>query len=193
MTPEKEQLREILNTVYIFVVGDENTGKTCLIRAFTNVITKDAFLPSFDYVYTYTHWMMSGSLELRIVEMRSKKDLSLKEVRSLCRQLKHVFLFVSSVDKITSGYRLVRTWVASVMEAMGPFVPSALVCNKIDIRSHPFFSNRMHLLLDDIDVNIIRQLCGISSSFECSALTGETVDQVFIGAAMLANKIVPYG
>ncbi|GIY88201.1 hypothetical protein CEXT_189661 [Caerostris extrusa] len=95
--------------------------------------------------------------------------------------LKHVFLFVFSVDKACCN--LNQKWV--------PCVPSALVCNKIYLRSHPVYSDRMHLLLDDIDVNIIRQSCGISSPFECSAVTGETVEQVFIGAAMLANKITP--
>ncbi|GIY16425.1 hypothetical protein CDAR_170361 [Caerostris darwini] len=71
---------------------------------------------------------------------------------------------------------------------MGAGVPSALVCNKIDLRSHPFYSDKTHLLLDDIAVNIIRQSCRISSTFECSAVTGETVDQVFSGDAMLASQ-----
>ncbi|GIY68959.1 hypothetical protein CEXT_145941 [Caerostris extrusa] len=75
---------------------------------------------------------------------------------------------------------------------MGPGVPSALVCNKIDLRSHPFYRDRIHLLLDGEAVNRIRQSCGISSSFECSAVTGGTVEQVFIGAAMLAYKYTPY-
>ncbi|GIY88199.1 hypothetical protein CEXT_189641 [Caerostris extrusa] len=171
-------------------VGDKATGKTCLIRAFTNAITKDAFLPSFDYVYAYTHWIMSGPLELRIVELRSKDDIFLMEVQSLCRQLKHVFLFVSSVDKYDSAYRLERMdgWVACVKKAMGPGVPSALVCNKIDLRSHPVYKDKSYLLLDADTVYGIRLSCGISSSFECSAETGEMVDQVFIGAAMLAYK-----
>ncbi|GIY88195.1 hypothetical protein CEXT_189601 [Caerostris extrusa] len=90
-----------------------------------------------------------------------------------------------SVDNATSAYRLERTWIACVENAICPGVPSALECNKIDLRSHPFYSGKMHLLLDGDAVNGIRQLCGISSSFECSAVTGETVDQVFIGAAML--------
>ncbi|GIY68958.1 hypothetical protein CEXT_145931 [Caerostris extrusa] len=77
MTPAKTNLRGNLNIVYIFVVGDETAGKTRLIRAFTNARINDAFLPSFDYVSTYTHQLMSGPLELRIVELQSKRDLSL--------------------------------------------------------------------------------------------------------------------
>ncbi|GIY88197.1 hypothetical protein CEXT_189621 [Caerostris extrusa] len=188
---DKKIVHAIFNTVYIFVVGDEATGKTSLIRAFTNVRIEDAFLPSFDYVYTYTHRIMSGSLELRIVELRLE-DLSLKEVRRVSHKLKHVFLFAFSVDNSAGAYRMERTWVPCVRNAVGPGVPSALVCNKIDLRSPPFYSDKMHLLLDGDAVNGIRQSCGISSSFECSAVTGETVEKVFIGAAMLANKIVPY-
>ncbi|GIY16433.1 hypothetical protein CDAR_170401 [Caerostris darwini] len=188
---DKNIVLSIFNTVYIFVVGDEATGKTSLIRAFTNARIEDAFLPSFDYVYTYTHWTMSGPLELRIVELRLE-DLSLKEVRRVSLKLKHVFLFVFSVDNSAGAYRMERTWAPCVKNAVGPGVPSALVCNKIDLWSHPFYSDKMHLLLDGDAVNGIRQSCGISSSFECSAVTGETVEQVFIGAAMLANKIVPY-
>ncbi|GIX95592.1 hypothetical protein CDAR_428361 [Caerostris darwini] len=74
---------------------------------------------------------------------------------------------------------------------MGAGVPSPLVRNKTDLRSHPYYKGKMHLLLDGDAANGIRQSCGISSSFECSAVTGETVDQVFIGAAMLANKYTP--
>ncbi|GIX95590.1 hypothetical protein CDAR_428351 [Caerostris darwini] len=105
---DKTLLHEFLNTVYIFVIGYEVTGKTRLIRAFTNARIKDAFLDSFDYVYSYTHPIMSGPLELRIVELRLE-DLFLKEVKRFCRQLKHVFLFVFSVDNVTSAYRLERT------------------------------------------------------------------------------------
>ncbi|GIX95594.1 hypothetical protein CDAR_428371 [Caerostris darwini] len=192
ITPEKRNLCEILNTVYIFVVGHEATGKTNLIHAFTNARIKDAFLPSFDYVYTYTHRIMSGPLELRIVELRSKKDLYLREVKKVSRHLKHVFLFVFSVDNSASAYCQEVTWIARVKGAMGPGVPSALVCNKIDLQSHPLYSDKMHRLLDGDAVNGINQSCGISSSFECSAVTGETVDQVFIGSAMLAYKYTPH-
>ncbi|GIY16427.1 hypothetical protein CDAR_170371 [Caerostris darwini] len=177
--------------VLVSEVGDEATGKSCLIRAFTNIRIKDPLLPSFEYVYTYTHRIMSGPLELKIVELRLE-DLSLKEIKSLCRNLKHVFLFVFSVDNVSSAYRLERTWIACVKNALGPGVPSVLVCNKIDLRSHPFYSDKMHLLLDGDAVNDIRLSCGISSSFECSAVTGEMVELMFIGAAMLANKITPY-
>ncbi|GIY16437.1 hypothetical protein CDAR_170421 [Caerostris darwini] len=149
---DKTFLRTILNTIYIFVVGDEATGKSCLIRAFTNTRRKDPTLPSFEYVYTYTHWTITRPLELRIVELRPE-DLFLKEVKRLCRQLKHVFLFVFSVDNVSSAYRLERIWIACVKKAMGPGVPSALVCSKIDLRSHPFYSNKMHLLLDGVAVN----------------------------------------
>ncbi|GIX70919.1 hypothetical protein CDAR_428391 [Caerostris darwini] len=188
---DKTFLHTILNTVYIFVVGDEATGKTCLIRAFTSTRMKDFTLPSFEYVYTYTHQTIAGPLELRIVELRLE-DLSLKEVRRVSLQLKkHVFLFVFSVDNSAGAYRLDRTWIACVKRAMGLGVPSALVCSKIDLRSHPLYSDKMHLLLDSEAVNGIRQSCGISSSFECSAVTGETVEQVFIGAAMIANKAHP--
>ncbi|GIY88200.1 hypothetical protein CEXT_189651 [Caerostris extrusa] len=159
MTPEKENLSEILNTVYIFVIGDKATGKTSLIRAFTNTRIKETFMPSSDYVYTYTHWIMRGPLELRITEHVSPGD---------------------------------RTWNAYVNNAICPAVPSALVCNKIDLRSHPFYNGKMHLLLDGDAVNGIRQSCGISSSFECSAMTYETVDELFIGAEMLAYKYTPY-
>ncbi|GIX95589.1 hypothetical protein CDAR_428341 [Caerostris darwini] len=188
---DKTFLLAILNNVYILVVGDEATGKSCLIRAFTNIRIKDPILPSFEYVYTYTHRIMSGPLELTIVELRLE-DLSLKEIRRLSLQLKHVFLFVFSVDNSAGAYRLDRTWIACVKNAVGPVVPSAVVCNKIDLRSHPFYSDKMHLLLDDDAVNCIRESCRMPSSFECSAVTGETVEKVFIGAAMLANKIVPY-
>ncbi|GIY16435.1 hypothetical protein CDAR_170411 [Caerostris darwini] len=64
--------------VLVSEVGDEATGKTSLIRAFTNARIKDAFLASFDYVYTYTHRIMSGPLIMRIVELRLE-DLSLKK------------------------------------------------------------------------------------------------------------------
>ncbi|GIY88196.1 hypothetical protein CEXT_189611 [Caerostris extrusa] len=113
-------------------VGDEATGKTSLIRAFTNIKIKDPILPSFEYVYTYTHRIMSGPLDLRIVELRLE-NISLKEIRSLCGHLKHVFLFVFSVDNVSSAYRLERTWIACVKNAMGlayllPWCATKLTC-----------------------------------------------------------------
>ncbi|GIY16429.1 hypothetical protein CDAR_170381 [Caerostris darwini] len=90
---DKKIVLSVFNTVYIFVVGDEATGKTCLIRAFMNIRIKDPIPPSFEYVYTYTHRIMSEPLELRIVELRPE-DLSLKEIRTLCRHLKHEASFV---------------------------------------------------------------------------------------------------
>ncbi|GIY04087.1 hypothetical protein CEXT_579201 [Caerostris extrusa] len=186
---DKRFLHTILNTVYIFVVGDEATGKTCLIRTFTNTRRKDFTLPSFEYVYTYTHHTIAGPLELRIVELRIE-HLFLKEVKMVSLRLKHAFLFVFSVDNSTSANRLDRTWITCVKEQMGAGVPSALVCNKIDLWSHFCHSAKMHLLLDDY-VNGIRESCGISSSFESSAMTGKAVEQVFIGAAMLAYKYTP--
>ncbi|GIY16423.1 hypothetical protein CDAR_170351 [Caerostris darwini] len=187
MTSEKTNLLQVLNTVHIFVVGDETT-KTCIIRAFTNVRIKDAFLPSFDSVYTYTHRTIPGPLEFRIVELQ-REDLFLKEIRLISRTRQRVFIFVVSIDSIAGGYRVSRTWVACVEEKMGPGVPSVLVCNKIDLSQH--YKVEPHRLLVDNFVNSIRQACGISSFFGCSAIRGEMVQEVFFGAAMIGNKHKP--
>ncbi|GIX70917.1 hypothetical protein CDAR_254091 [Caerostris darwini] len=95
---------------------------------------------------------MSGPLELKIVELQLE-DLSLMEIRRLSLQLKHVFLFAFSVDNSASAYRLDRTWIACVKKAMCAGVTSALVCNKIDLLSHPFYRDKMNLLLDDVGIN----------------------------------------
>ncbi|GIY16431.1 hypothetical protein CDAR_170391 [Caerostris darwini] len=73
------------------------------------------------------------------------------------RRVKHAFLFDFSVHNSASAYRLDRTWITCVKEQMGAGVPSALVCSRIDLRSHPYYSDRMHLLFDDRAVNILRQ------------------------------------
>ncbi|GIY88192.1 hypothetical protein CEXT_189571 [Caerostris extrusa] len=109
-----------------------------LIRAFTNTIRKDPTIPIFEYVYTYTRWTIIRPFELKIVELRLEDLFFLKEVKKALSSTEACFLFVFSVDNVSSAYRLERIWIACMKKAMGPDVSSALVCSKIDLRSHPF-------------------------------------------------------
>ncbi|GIY79043.1 hypothetical protein CEXT_21161 [Caerostris extrusa] len=91
-----------LDFVYVFVLGDQGTGKTTLIESSTTRRIYDPVLPSFQYVSESDRMIDKGMVTLRLLEL-NREQLSLPEISRVCRAAKHVFfLFMPTTIYLAS-------------------------------------------------------------------------------------------
>ncbi|GIX70355.1 hypothetical protein CDAR_408671 [Caerostris darwini] len=117
-----------LDNVYVFVLGDQGTGKTTLIDSLTTRHIYDPLLPSFQYVSESIRVTELGMVPLRLLEL-NREQLFLPEVSQVCRAAKHVFLFVYAIDDLHSLRYLYRNWIIYVKNALG-CVTTVMLGNK---------------------------------------------------------------
>ncbi|GIY33002.1 hypothetical protein CEXT_579661 [Caerostris extrusa] len=170
-----------LNIVYVFVLGDQGTGKTTLIYSLAQRLVSDPLLPSFQYVSEGIRITELGMVTLRLLEL-NKEHLTLPEISQICRTAKHVFLFVYAIDDLDSLRCLYRNWIIYVRNALGRIVTTVMLGNKID-RKGPGYKVKRHAL-----AHCYKAIFKVNYVFECSALTGYQLDFVFYAIAMLGNK-----
>ncbi|GIX70362.1 hypothetical protein CDAR_408701 [Caerostris darwini] len=171
----------ILNIVYVFVLGDQSTGKTSLINSLAQRLVSDPLLPSFQYVSEYIRITELGMVTLRFLEL-NKEHLTLPEISQICRTAKHIFLFFYAIDDLHSLRYLYRNWIIYVRNALGWNLTTVMLGNKID-RKDPGYKVERRAL-----AHCYKALFKVNYVFECSVMTGCQLDFVFYAIAKLGNK-----
>ncbi|GIX70370.1 hypothetical protein CDAR_408731 [Caerostris darwini] len=178
-----------LNIVYVFVLGDQGTGKTTLIDTLTTRRIYDPLLPSFQYVSESINMSDMGMITLRFLELK-RFQLFLPEISQICRAAKNIFLFVYAYDDLDSLRCLYTNWIIHVKNAFGWPVTTVMLGTKVDLMNIPGF-NETHHVCTNASAHCYKALFKVNYVFECSAFTGYQVGTVFCEIAKLGNKTRP--
>ncbi|GIY34719.1 hypothetical protein CDAR_590011 [Caerostris darwini] len=178
-----------VDIVYVFVLGDQGTGKTTLIESLTTRRISDPLLPSFQYVTESARMTDMGMVMLRLLEL-NREQLSLPEILHVCRAAKHVFLFVYAYDDLPSFYFLYVRWTLYVRKEFGRTVTTIMLGNKTDLKNDPNFKIKNPDYSDAL-CHAYKEIHNVDCAFECSALTGHQVHFVFYEIAKLGNVTRP--
>ncbi|GIX97350.1 hypothetical protein CEXT_693971 [Caerostris extrusa] len=117
-------IEEKRDVVYVFVFGDQGTGKTTLINSVTTRRISDPLLPSFQYVSESDRMTDMGMITLRLLEL-NRGHLTSPEISQICRTAKHVLLFVFAIYDL-HGFNFVRLMI-NVRKAFGWSVPAVML------------------------------------------------------------------
>ncbi|GIX71135.1 hypothetical protein CEXT_502801 [Caerostris extrusa] len=179
-----------LNIVYVFVLGDQGTGKTTLIDSLTTRRISDPLLPSFQYV---SESVPEGSatilITVRLLELK-RVHLFLPEIAQVCRAAKHVFLFVYAIDDLDSLRCLHDSWIIYVRNIFGWTATTVMLGTKVDLMNIPGFQEE-HSVCTNALAHCYKALFKVNYVFQCSAITGYQVDAVIFEIAKLGNKTRP--
>ncbi|KAI9830387.1 MAG: Rho GTPase [Phylliscum demangeonii] len=108
-----------------------------------------------------------------------------ERLRPLAYSKAHVLLIAFSVETPDSLENVKTKWIDEATERC-PSVPIILVGLKKDLRDDPIANEEMRMrsqnFVSDKDANDAAQQIGARKYLECSALTGEGVDDVFEAA-----------
>ncbi|GIY79038.1 hypothetical protein CEXT_21131 [Caerostris extrusa] len=178
-----------LDIVYVFVLGDQGTGKTTLIDSIITRHVCDPLLPSFQYVRESDRMTDKGMVTLRLLEL-NREQLSLPEISQVCRAAKHVFLFVYACDDLPSFNFLYMRWILNVRKAFGRTVTTFMLLNKIDLKTDAYFKKN-YPNYSDVLSHTYKKIFNVDYAFECSALTGHQVVFAFCEIAKLGNETRP--
>ncbi|TPX74262.1 hypothetical protein CcCBS67573_g04464 [Chytriomyces confervae] len=164
------------------VVGDAFCGKTCLQRVFTHQsFSESKYLEMFE-TYTTTAWIEEIQQYVKI-EMHDCGGLEdFDQLRPLSYEGANIVLLAFSVDSPTSFANVWEKWLGEIKYYL-PKTPIFLVALKIDLRTD---TSTLSLLAKSNEYPIttaegkdLAQKIGAMTYLECSALTGEGVNQVY--------------
>ncbi|KAJ3246048.1 GTP-binding protein Rho1, partial [Chytriomyces hyalinus] len=177
------------------VVGDGACGKSCLQKVFTHQL-----FPTMDFVenfetYTTTAWIEESRqhVNIEMLDIGGQEDYDTLRHRSY--NCANVVLLVFSVDQPFACANILYKWLPEI-KCYRPLTPIILVALKIDLRTD---KSTLSLLAKSNEHPIttaegedLAQKIGAMTYLECSALTGEGVNEVYKIATHEAMRSAGY-
>ncbi|CDS12665.1 hypothetical protein LRAMOSA04851 [Lichtheimia ramosa] len=167
----------------LVVVGDGACGKTSLLLFFNNRQFHTAHIPTV-FENTVKDFEVDGQhVELALYDTAGQEDYD--RLRPLAYPDTHVVLICFSVDIPDSLDNVKEKWVPEILEHC-PNVPYLLVACKKDARDDPDVVSRL-ASMSETPITYEQGLemsskISATGYVECSAKTGENVDDVFTQA-----------
>ncbi|CAG8518195.1 5616_t:CDS:2 [Paraglomus occultum] len=181
-TRKKDAIRRKL-----VIVGDGACGKTSLLNVFTlGYFPKDYVPTVFDNLVTDIK--IDGRLvQLALWDTAGQEDY--ERLRPLSYSKAHVILIGFAVNAPDSFESVTAKWIGEV-NSLCPDIPVILVGLKKDLRENPESKRLMEesniSFVDSIQGEAVAQQIGARKYIECSALSGENVNDVFEAATRAA-------
>nr|CAG8601864.1 11599_t:CDS:2 [Entrophospora candida] len=172
-TTKKDVIRRKL-----VIVGDGGCGKTSLLSVFT--LGRFPKVPTvFDT--TVTDVKIDGKpVQLALWDTAGQEEY--ERLRPLSYSKAHVILIGFSINSPDSLENVASKWIEEV-NRLCPGIPVILVGLKTDLRNSETeiedMKNKGFSFVDPKQGETMAQQIGAKRYIECSALTGENVDQVF--------------
>ncbi|KAJ3398881.1 GTP-binding protein Rho1, partial [Chytriomyces hyalinus] len=171
------------------VVGDGACGKSCLQKVFTHQLFPTMkFVDNFE-TYTTTTWIEESHQHVNIEMFDCSGMEDYDRMRPLSYEGANVVLLVFSVDWPDSLANVWEKWLPEIKHYQ-PMTPIILVALKIDLRTD---KSTLSLLAKSNEHPVttaegqeMAQKIGAMTYLECSALTGEGVNQVYKTATLEA-------
>lgn len=169
------------------MIGDGACGKTSLLSVFTLGFFPKEYVPTVFENYVSDCRVDGKSVQLALWDTAGQEEY--ERLRPLSYAKAHVILISFAIDTPDSLDNVATKWVNEVNE-LCPGVPTILVGMKKDLRDDPNAIEEMRLKsMHFVDSQHAQQMAtriGAKRYMECSALTGEGVDDVFEAATRSA-------
>ncbi|KAK9467728.1 P-loop containing nucleoside triphosphate hydrolase protein [Lipomyces arxii] len=174
----------------LVIVGDGACGKTSLLSVFTLGEFPKEHLPTVFETYVTDCRVDGKSVQLALWDTAGQEEY--ERLRPLSYSKAHVILVGFAVDAPDSLENVAAKWIIEINE-LCPGIPIILVGLKKDLRHDPRATEVMRLnsrrFVSTTEAELVARQIGARKYLECSALTGENVDNVF-EAATRASLLV---
>ena len=171
----------------LVIVGDGNTGKTCLLTRFAKgEFPTDTEPTTFDTLDATILVDETHQISLGLWDTAGQEEY--EKLRPLSYNDSDVVLLCFSIAAPDSMANIAETWMPE-MKCFCPGVPLVLVGTKKDLRYSPDVENNLarinqHPVTYEEGLNCAKE-CGIADYIECSALNNDCVFEVFHTACKL--------
>lgn len=161
-------------------VGDGATGKTCFLVTFTNKLFPEVYIPTVFENYVAEATVDGMRFDLALWDTAGQEDYD--KLRPLSYPDAHVIIICYQVAWPASFQSVTKKWIAEVAH-FAPDVPRMLVGLQSDQRHDArtlgqLLKGGSRPITTQEGVDLAEEL-GCFAYAECSALTGEGVDQTF--------------
>eukprot|EP01084_Bolivina_argentea_P291297 500628_1 len=159
------------------VVGDSAVGKTCLlIRYTTNQFPREYIPTVFD---NYSANMMVDNKPIQLGLWDPHGSCGYDRLRPLSYPQTNIFLLCYSIISKSSMQNIISKWIPEIHHHV-PHAPYIIVGTKIDLRNDATIKRKVGKIMTEDDGHLLAVENGAECYMECSALTGDNVDDVFI-------------
>ncbi|ODQ49857.1 ras family protein [Saitoella complicata NRRL Y-17804] len=171
----------------LVIIGDGACGKTSLLSVFTLGHFPKEYVPTVFENYVSDCRVDGKSVQLALWDTAGQEEY--ERLRPLSYAKAHVILIAYAVDTPDSLDNVLSKWFEEVTR-LCPNIPIVLVGLKKDLREDPSYQDEMRrkggkFVMPNQAELVARQI-GARKWLECSALTGEGVDDVFEAATRAA-------
>ncbi|KAJ8099168.1 P-loop containing nucleoside triphosphate hydrolase protein [Lipomyces tetrasporus] len=174
----------------LVIVGDGSCGKTSLLSVFTLGEFPKEHLPTVFETYVTDCRVDGKSVQLALWDTAGQEEY--ERLRPLSYSKAHVILVGFAVDTPDSLDNVSSKWITEINE-LCPDIPIILVGLKKDLRQDSLaieeLRRRSQRFVTPAEAELVARQVGARKYLECSALTGEGVDNVF-EAATRASLLV---
>ncbi|KAJ2818078.1 GTP-binding protein Rho1 [Coemansia furcata] len=171
----------------LVIVGDGACGKTCLLIVFSKGAFPEAYVPTVFENYVADVEVDGKRVELALWDTAGQEDYD--RLRPLSYPDSHVILICFAIDSPDSLENIVEKWISEVLHFCQG-LPIIMVGCKMDIRRDAARVDELMKMnqepVSSEKAKIVAQKIGAYQYLECSAKTGEGVNEVFQAATRAA-------
>ncbi|XP_021247835.1 ras-like GTP-binding protein rhoA [Numida meleagris] len=161
------------------VVGDDRSGKTCLLFALRHNQLPTFYEPTLCDTYATDIEEDGKEMKLFLFDMSGKDEVSYRNLRSVFYEDTNVILICFSVDRPDSQQNVLDLWVPEI-KLFCPTVPIILVATKIELRDDEGIRKKLatqgYEPVNTKEGKALAARIGAYAYLECSAKTKEGVD-----------------
>ncbi|KAJ2747152.1 GTP-binding protein Rho1 [Coemansia sp. BCRC 34301] len=173
----------------LVIVGDGACGKTCLLIVFSKGTFPEAYVPTVFENYVADVEVDGKRVELALWDTAGQEDYD--RLRPLSYPDSHVILICFAIDSPDSLDNVQEKWISEVLHFCQG-LPIILVGCKMDLRNDPRTIDELRKS-NQTPVSYekaleVSRIIGAKEYLECSAKTGEGVNEAFEAATRAALK-----
>ncbi|XP_042675635.1 ras-like GTP-binding protein rhoA [Centrocercus urophasianus] len=163
------------------VVGDDCSGKTCLLFALRRHQLPTFYEPTLFDTYATDIEEDGKEMKLFLFDVSGKDEASYRNLRSVFYEDTNIILICFSVDRPDSQQNVLDFWVPEI-KLFCPTVPIILVATKIELRDDEAIRKKLaaqgYEPINTVEGKALAARIGAYAYLECSAKTKEGVDTV---------------